>query len=1062
MTGQLTDQFIQKASLDALGADPRALGAVQWTNVATKENLDGSQVTTGYHEPTGESRVISQVPAPEGFKAKEPKIKQVDENGTIYDVETRDDGSEWLLGKQGSQRGAGIMIKPPNAPEGEGLPAGKGETETPESQSSTSTGDELGVAEMQAQTFGKWMDSLIDWYQNAPGAVGEAARIDAEVSRIAKEKGITGPKLLADPEIMKLMEAHPIAGFGVTEIRGGPRGIRGVKPTPESGDNITKGMSEVIDNAWQEYKGGKPKGVDFNVNNLDTTESAVAQFNTISKAYAAETLDRTQGVIPLAVTRQVADLLGTDAAAAEKAIGKLPVDTQDLHVRALVMRDALVTSAENLDVMARRISSTEVLDSELLSFREALAKHAILQANMKGVQTEIGRALSAFRIPAGTSPLMKAEITRELLDQLGGPKAARAIAERWANTPVADKGKIAARSAFATGKDAMFEIWINGLLSSFRTQEANFISTQAMIWLQIPERAVAGVIGAARQILPNANQDRVYVAEAMAMIKGYVSGAPKAAQLAWDTFKTGVPSSALSKVEAQSYEAITAQKFGLNEDSLAGRFVDYVGLGVRMPGRMLMTADEFNRGVGQQMQREAIAYRQTQAALDNGAKAEDAAALYRDIMQGKNAKANEAIAEFGDTVTFTKALGEAGQSFQKAANTIPGARLVVPFIRTPVNVLKEVGKRTPLAWVGNEVRADLAAGGARRDLALARISLGSAAMAWGVSLAMEDRITGGGPKEPKLKAAWDQKYQAYSVNVGTKENPSWISYKNIEPLATLLGVAANYTQVASWLPRDQESDLTTLAVAGTGAVLRDIADKGMLTAIGGFAKALDGEPGAIERFFANYARSAVPASAMMNDIEKAIDPTVRNVHADPTEKNILVHEFERMLNEVEAHTPGLSESLPPQVYAFGEEKRPYTGDWYQAFNALAPRDTKPDAIINELTRLRMGLEPYSKDIDGAKLTPWQQYHQNQIANNFRAPEFDNMSMREYMNWLVQSGGYLGQISDKKKADILTEKHTKFLDVAERIMLTPGSKDFDADLYSNWIVAKTLKPLGMKP
>src|SRR5690606_31130246 len=95
-------------------------------------------------------------------------------------------------------------------------------------------------------------------------------------------------------------------------------------------------------------------------------------------------------------------LLGTDPEKAAAAVRSLPGDVEDLHVRALTMRNMLVASGEHMDGLARAIrdGGPEVSDADYLKFREHLVRHAQLQAQMKGVQTEIARALSSFRIPA--------------------------------------------------------------------------------------------------------------------------------------------------------------------------------------------------------------------------------------------------------------------------------------------------------------------------------------------------------------------------------------------------------------------------------------------------------------------------------------------------------------------------------------------------------------------------------------------------------------------------------------------------------------------------------------
>jgi hypothetical protein len=71
--------------------------------------------------------------------------------------------------------------------------------------------------------------------------------------------------------------------------------------------------------------------------------------------------------------------------------------------------------------------------------------------------------------------------------------------------------------------------------------------------------------------------------------------------------------------------------------------------------------------------------------------------------------------------------------------------VAAPFLRTPINVVKYASARGPLAPFMPSVRADIKAGGARKELALARVATGSAMMSITGLMAMKGQITGQGP-----------------------------------------------------------------------------------------------------------------------------------------------------------------------------------------------------------------------------------------------------------------------------------------------------------------------------
>lgn len=65
------------------------------------------------------------------------------------------------------------------------------------------------------------------------------------------------------------------------------------------------------------------------------------------------------------------------------------------------------------------------------------------------------------------------------------------------------------------------------------------------------------------------------------------------------------------------------------------------------------------------------------------------------------------------------------------------------------------------------VRADIAAGGARRDIALARITTGSLLIATAADMAMSGIVTGRGPSDRRERQAMERGgWQPYSIKVG--------------------------------------------------------------------------------------------------------------------------------------------------------------------------------------------------------------------------------------------------------------------------------------------------------
>jgi len=823
------------------------------------------------------------------------------------------------------------------------------------------------------------------------------------------------------------------------------------------------------------------KGTDFNFERMDTSDELKNQINAVSFVYE-DTIDAAKkGVVPHDVTKDLAELLGQDMDAAEAAVKSLPGDVEDLHVRALTMRKLLVGSAQKTDELARKIQAggPDVSDGDYLRFREQIVRHSQLQAQMKGVQTEIGRALSSFRIPSAAYE-RNPQIAEELINQIGGKETSREMAERWLTTPIDRRADFAARSAFARTKDAVYEVWINGLLSGLRTHQVNTVGNTVFTMFQIPERVLAAGVGSVFR-----NPDRVRFREAYAMARGSAEGVVDGIKLAWKTWKDEMPQDGISKIEAQQMKAITPENFNVNPDSLGGKAIDYIGQGVRLPGRALMTADEFYKAVGYRSELRAVSMRKMLQARDEGlvsdlitdisqtAKAEDAQRLteLRKTSDERNLNGDElselmdimienptkeidmAAHDYATYITFQSELGEAGKAIQSAASRIPGGRVIIPFIRTPTNIIKEFARRSPLAAAMPSTYKALQAGGPARDLAIARIGVGTSLMTWAYFLATDGKITGGGPsKKSGTYAQWRETHEPYSMKIDGK----WYPYGRIEPLAMLFGSTADAVDFIQYSSDQDAADKVYIA-AFTG-VMQNIGSKTFLRGISDVSDAFTDPARYGESYVANMARTTIPFSSMTRDITRANDPVMRETRAFGTsnDDNPINVGLQRILNEMKASTPGFSNDLPPKRTFWGKERYAYEGGPATSFYAFSSKGVKHSPIDDEMVRLNTPLNMPSKRVGQYELNP-QQYDRLVVLMN-KTPEgmnsidlvlkYGNKTMRSAMNNLVQSELWKQVQSDDVKIHYLKSIRNDYIDAAKQALSLEDSAIGDAKLQED--------------
>lgn len=822
------------------------------------------------------------------------------------------------------------------------------------------------------------------------------------------------------------------------------------------------------------------------VGRISTTEQAMAAFDVVAKRNEIEIERARRGTVSLEETKaagraqeqDVLDLMGSDKDSPLTFMQNLASETKNLDARLFAAREFLTASMEETVKRAEAITTVDpssVSPRQLFDYVEQSTRHRELQTLFTGARAEIGRALGSFRQVAeaapggGTAPVQTAEksaqIIQETISQAGGADAIIEQARLLLATPAEKRGRLVKKMKNATALDVVREIYITNLLWGLKTQERNVFGTQLYMAWQVPTRLAAGAVGAIRRNLGGAD-DGAYMNEATALMVGYLEGFPAAARLAWKVMKSGQPADALTKMENTNHAAISSQRLGVDSESIFGRGIDVYGTLQRLPGRFLLAADEFNKGVAHQMERRAQAVRMANQALDQGKTVDEAARRFADAMAGDIPEVEEAVQSFGDVVTFTRQLGSSGQAVQKLLQKIPGGFLLAPFVRTPINLIKEFSYNSPLALVSPQFYRDIKAGGAARDLAIAKFGVGTGAIMWSVDLASRGIITGNGPTNTKQRQIWLQKYQPYSINVRklfgdekfkalglTKE---WISYQGLSPIGDLLAVGADYAQFKMWVSPDDlsQEDDEMLTANAVGTTLRVAGEKTWLMSIGEAAEAWK-EP---ERFFnnwaANIASRAVPivGSTMSGDIARAQDPVLRDTQIDPNENNPAKALFYLTLNKIKARTPGWSDSLPPRLNFWGEEIPAFDGNWTDAFNVFAPRSAKNEPIDDELIRLRQpwGMPP--RKAFGIKLTPEQNVKMVKAMNTITSPNAGaggkEMTLRERLNWQVKSAAYTSIPTIEDKVAILTRIKNKYLEGARMQMIDPASEFYDPQLASD--------------
>jgi hypothetical protein len=658
-----------------------------------------------------------------------------------------------------------------------------------------------------------------------------------------------------------------------------------------------------------------------------------------------------------AIIRDMADLMAPRIGAAqrgkisfretEKLADDLGMGVKDLLARrkgvpfnaeeALAARRLWVASGEKLLEAAQKAAAPNAGAVDQFNFRRMMSIHHAVQAEVIGARTETARALNAWKIPAG-SGAEQAKGIDQLMAAMGGPEASAEMARRLSilaaqgATP-AELGRFAARGALARTADVIKEVWVNGLLSSPKTHVVNITSNTGVALQQILERKVGERIS---RIM--ATTDGVAPGEATAMTYGLVESMKDAFRLGWQALRTGETGTALNKIDLPRRESVSAAAFNLDEAGAAGRVVDLLGNTFRVPGRLLGAEDEFFKTIGYRMELHASSLRQ---AVSEGLDGEALIARTRELAANPPENLRIRAADAALYNTFTNEPGRFGQAVMKlraADQPMSPVPFVLPFVRTPINIARYAFERTPFAPLVKQWRDDVAAGGARRDLALARMATGSTVMLIALDLADSGQISGRGPPEPgQAEAMRRQGWQPYAF----KFQGQWVSYNRLDPFGMTMGFAAD---IAESLKRgeidedevDEWQEVVAMAVAAVGQVT---INKTYLSGLAEFVDFMSHPDRYTAGYVNNFAGSFTPFTALSGAVATAVDPTLRQADTP--------------LEAVSKRIFFLAGNLQPRRDLWGETIRLESGlgKTYDFFSPASARPIAESPIDREIVRL---------------------------------------------------------------------------------------------------------------
>ncbi len=495
--------------------------------------------------------------------------------------------------------------------------------------------------------------------------------------------------------------------------------------------------------------------------------------------------------------------------------------------------------------------------------------------------------------------------------------------------------------------EVLNEVNLNFMLSGMGTQLVNMLSNSMIALLHPLEM----YIGASGRMVANAAKGNIKEAtQAFTLPNRQMIGLWKyksiAAKYAAKSFRAGrnvldeegmvteVIGDSAGDVAIGKGNATSLKEFG------EGNAWDKFGNIVRIPSRALLAGDEFFKQLTFRSKAYGLAAEELQPKFGHlDANSFDAMVESRvDAafqLQRKSKNKSDMVIQAGEDPklveitqaaiqqsrrnTFTNDLGTGGKALQKLVSSVPIIRQVIPFIRTPINILKYPLKRTPILHkFSREMTEKIAKGGAERDEAYAGLAMGTGMWIGAATLATAkvelDDGKGGKVSVYKYQGTWagytSARKQALKAAGGMSNSyingdGEFVQYSRFDPLSIFMGVAADVRDITAAIGEDAE--LQTVAQASIMAVINVFKDKSYTKGLTDALKAFD-EPEAFLGHWMNSKASSYIPSAVA---QAKFDPLMREVR-DP---------LDAIINRI----PMLSKTLEPQFDPFGRPIMATTG-----------------------------------------------------------------------------------------------------------------------------------------
>ena len=688
-----------------------------------------------------------------------------------------------------------------------------------------------------------------------------------------------------------------------------------------------------------------PKGIKFATRNkgplakgsskLSTAndDPLVNQFtNPLVREGVQETLERNaryaeqrRGTVTNADAAKVAEAIKVDVTKA------LPKGTTLTAEGTIAAARAVNVTRQRIADLTEKIKAGTANDADKVALVAAQAEADVVMTTLMGARAETGRALQVHRHLNKLLNTGDVELIRKAAGDLDAD--AQKLADEFNALP--DDALARYRFLQSKAKKPLFS-WDNirtyyysNILSGVKTHERNIIGNAANIAFNMSTHPLGVVTDAARSKLTGKPRE-LFMGEIKPMAMGAWAGMEEGIGELKHVFLHGMTKAALKEGNASG----AMGKLDFVHTEFDGPF----GMGpganpLNWPLRGLQMGDAFFRSVARKSEQAAGAYA---LAKKEGRKGQD---LIDRATELKHATTPDGVAvmEQAELVATRSVFQERGaitdalRGLQKVPGIKQAMMFVMPFIRTPGNILRQGLEVSPAGFMLKGARE----GGRLGAQLQGRAAAGSAAAATMAWWAATGRLSGSGPKDrAERDRLMESGWRPNSIKVGDQ----WVSYQLFQPLSVQASIIGN-----AWETYRDSKDKDVNPWASVPArAMNSFLDQSFLVGMFDAASAVQDPERYGPRLLARTATGMVPMAGAVRSVQQATDPVVRQPDG--------------FTENVKAALPGLSKTVEPRIGRAGQVVTREGGGLRHAADPFSVSTAdQEDAVAAELHRLGVRL-----------------------------------------------------------------------------------------------------------